>query len=70
MNTFNATRFCASCNREHGRSYLCSSYSPDTVTLIKLEENTPASSSSPWLAFGAPGNGVNQLLATVATATR
>lgn len=64
-----ATRWCPSCNREHGRSFICSSYSADTVARIKLEESaavsfaSPSPLSLPLLAFGAPGNGTNDLLA-------
>lgn len=53
------TRWCAACNRKHGQSFICASYTPDIVALIKTEEQER---DTDLLPFGVPGNGVSQLV--------
>jgi hypothetical protein len=48
-------RWCASCGRYHGGSFLCASYSPEIATAVLTYE--------PPLPSGAPGCGVGELLA-------
>lgn len=58
--TESGNRWCATCGREHGRSFICASYSEDIVALIKAEEELRDLVPLP---YGVPGDGISDLLA-------
>lgn len=49
-------RWCSTCDRPHGKSFICDSYSRDLKEEIMKEDSTTS------LPYGVSGNGISQII--------